>query len=342
MSNRPLARLALATAAALLATTAAAETLRIQTSFNAGDYAFKYMTETWAPKLTEMTGGEIELELLPTKAVVPHKETPDAVAIGVLDGDLTATEYFSGRGADFAILGNLIAGYDTPEQGQGFCKDGGGEEALQAAFDRILAGKIHVIGCGPYNREALVAAKEIDGVAALKGVKIRAPEGLASEVFRRAGATPVNIPFSEVYTSLEKGIVDAADASAYVNNDATGMQEIAKFPIYPGIHSQAQMQFTLNQAKWDSLSEETQKAMHQWFYDAYADMAKAVRAKDEELVARDKAGGVITVVDWSQADRDTFREIAKSAWEDYAAKSDEARAALDAHLAYMKASGLLQ
>ena len=50
-----------------------------------------------------------------------------------------------------------------------------------------------------YGKEALVSKVPIKGVADLKGVKIRSPEGLAADVFRRAGASP-SIPFSEVYT----------------------------------------------------------------------------------------------------------------------------------------------
>ena len=59
----------------------------------------------------------------------------------------------------------------------------------------------------------------------MKGVKVRAPEGLAAEIFREVGATPVSIPFSEVVifsffltgeSSLSASItmVDEASASA--------------------------------------------------------------------------------------------------------------------------------
>ena len=63
----------------------------------------------------------------------------------------------------------------------------------------------------------LVSKSEITirSMADIKGVKIRSPEGLASEVFKRVGAAPVSLPFSEVYTALEKGLIDAADASAH-------------------------------------------------------------------------------------------------------------------------------
>ena len=48
------------------------------------------------------------------------------------------------------------------------------------------------------------------------------------------------------------------------------------------------------------------------------------------------------MINWSQDDRDKFRAIAAKVWEEVAAKSPEARAALDAHLAYMKRIGLIK
>lgn len=333
----------LASAALVMAGTAQAQQeLRIQTSFNSGDYAYQYLQENWVPKVEEMTGGDVTLNLMPIGSVVPYKETLEAVGMGLLDGDLTAPAYFAGRDPAFALMGDLIAGYDKPSQFLDFCQNGGGEEVLQKAIDKVVPNRVHVVGCGPYKREALVAAKPIRSVEDLQGLKFRSPEGLAAAVFERAGATPVNIPFSEVYTSLQQGVVDAADASAYVNNDASGLHDIAKYPIYPGIHSMSSQQFTLNENTWESLSEEDQQALNQWFYDAFNDLAGAVHQQDEELVARDKAKGDITVIDWSQEERDKFREIARGAWEDFAQKSPIAQEALDAHLKYMKAHGLLE
>ncbi len=333
----------LASAAMTLAGNAQAqEELSIQTSFNSGDYAYQYLQDNWVPKLEEMTNGEVSLKLMPIGSVVPYKETIEAVGMGLLDGDLTAPAYFAGRDPAFALMGDLIAGYDKPQQFLDFCRNGGGEEVLQKAIDNVVPNKVQVVGCGPYKREALVAAVPIRSVEDLQGLKFRSPEGLAAAVFERAGATPINIPFSEVYTSLQQGVVEAADASAYVNNDAAGLHDIAKYPIYPGIHSMSSQQFTLNQEVWESLSESEQEALHQWFYDAFSDLAKAVHEQDEKLVARDKAKGDITVIDWPQEERDKFREIAREAWAEYAQKSPAAQAALDAHLEYMKSQGLLK
>ena len=175
----------------------------------------------------------------------------------------------------------------------------------------------------------------------LKGKKIRSPEGLASAVFAAAGASPVSIPFSEVYGALEKGIVDAADASAYVNNAATGLNDVAPYPLYPGIHSMPSMELTMNKGEWNDLKPEDQKALRDWFYAAMEDLTKVVHEQDEKLAKKDAAGGKVHVIDWSQEDRDQMREVARVEWQKFAEKSPLAKEALDANLAYMKQIGLL-
>ncbi|MCR9175848.1 MAG: TRAP transporter substrate-binding protein [Alphaproteobacteria bacterium] len=318
-----------------------AKTMKVQASSGSGDWAHRFMTDGWQQKVGVMTGGSLELEVLATKAVVPHRETIDAVANGILDGDLNAVSYFAGRDPAFGIIGDLIAGYDTPEQVRMFCQEGGGKEILQKLYDKHANGQVHVVGCGPYTKEALVAKVPIRTVEDLKGVKIRSPEGLAADVFRRAGAAPVSLPFSEVFTSLDKGIVDAADASAFVNNEASGMHKIAKFPIYPGIHSMAVLQFIVNKDYWEKLSEQERTVLEVWYVAAYTTMLRQADLQDRDLVAEYKKSGEVEIVDWSKEDRQKFREIAVAAWEDAASKSDLAREALDAHLSFMRRVGLL-
>ena len=127
----------LAASVSVLAGLAHADTLNIQTSFNAGDFSTQHLTETWLPKIAEMTDGRVEIAFTPNGSVVPAKETPEAVAYGVLDGDFTSVNYFSGREPAFALLGDLISGYDTPQQMLGFCKDGPGEAMMQKAADEL-------------------------------------------------------------------------------------------------------------------------------------------------------------------------------------------------------------
>ncbi len=329
-----------ATASLALSVTVQARTLKVQTSFNASHLSLAHLNEVWVPKLETMTNGALEIELLPIKAVVPHRETPEAVAMGILDGDLTAPNYFAGKDPAFALMGDLIAGYDTPDQIQDFCMNGGGKEVLQKLFDTYQPG-VHVVGCSSEKREAFVSKVAVMGVDDLNGLKVRTPEGLAADVFRRAGAAPVSLPGSEVYSALEKNVIDAADSSAYANNDASGMHKVAKFPIYPGIHSMPFMQFTISDLTWNTLSASEQLALQTWFTNAYDDVRAVLDAKDKELVARDRKAGDLTIIDWPQAERDKFRQLARESWEAFAASSPLAQEAYAAHVKYMQSKGLL-
>lgn len=320
----------------------ATETLNIQSSFNAGDFTVQYLTEHWLPKVPQVTGGRYAITLKPNGSVVPAKETIDATASGVLDGDFTSVNYFSGLEPAFAIMADLISGYDTPEQMLGFCKTDQGEAMEQKIVDTVAHGDVQVVGCGPYSRESLPARVPINGFADMKGKKIRAPEGLASAVFAAAGASPVSIPFSEVYGALEKGIVDAADASAYINNATTGLHDVASYPLYPGIHSMPLMQFTLSKDRWSKMSAADRAALRDWWYAAMEDLIKVVDEQDRARVASDRAAGKIHIINWAQNDRDRMRGVARGEWLKYADKSPLAREALNAHIAYMKKIGLFK
>lgn len=319
------------------------QTWKVQTSMVAGDSYYTMLKDHWLDRLSAMTGGQIKIELTPIGSVVPHTETMNAISQGILQGDFTSTTYFAGRDKVFALMGDLISGYDTPLQLTMFCYHGGGREILQEAVDKYTGGTVQVVGCGAVAKEALVSKAKIATLADMKGKKIRSPEGLAAEVFRRAGAAPVAMPPSETYTALDKGVVDAADNSSYTMDKSSGMHKVAKFPIYPGIHSMPIIQFTVNKAIWNKLSPDLKKAVDAWYIAAIYDMTMRNELQDRLNVAADMAdkSSGITIIDWSQADRDGLRAIAAGAWKDFAEGSPLAKKAYDANIAFMQKMGLL-
>jgi TRAP-type mannitol/chloroaromatic compound transport system substrate-binding protein len=339
----PAAGVVAASVLALAASAATAEQVwKVQTSMTAGESFYTNIEEHWLPRLAEMTGGELQIELTPVGSVVPYNETMDAISQGILQGDITATVYFSGRSKAFALLGDLISGYETPDQIAMFCYHGGGRELLQEAFDTYAGGSVQVVGCGAIARESFTSKVPIRGIEDLKGVKVRSPEGLAASVFERAGASPVALPASEVHTSIDKGVIDAADFSSYTMDESVGLHEIAKFPIYPGIHSMPVIQFTVNKAAYDSLTPAQQTILDVWYRAMIADLSMMNEITDRELVARDMAGGSeVEVINWPKEDRDQLRAIAAEAWAEFAEGDDLAKRAYEANIEFMKKIGLL-
>ena len=168
----------------------------------------------------------------------------------------------------------------------------------------------------------------LDGVEDLKGLKIRAPEGLVNDVFAAAGAAPVNLPGSEVYTSLDKGVIDAADYTVFSTNQAQGLNDIAPNPVYPGFHSLPLVGVSMNLKEWDALPADLQKAMADSVKQFGEHEVTVLHQADLKAVAKAKASGKIHIHDWSQEERAKFRRIAMTQWKKVAEKSQEGPARL--------------
>lgn len=325
----------LAAAAVTAAGSASAETWRIQSHLPSGHPVYK-IEERWVEDVNTMLGGRLTLELLPGGAVVAYNETIDAIPQGIVDGDITSPVFFAGRDPAFALLGDLVGGYENWGQALAFCEYGGGKELLQEIYEGY---GIHLAGCGNSGIESVVSTVKTEGIEDMEGVKIRAPEGLASDLFRKMGAAPVNLPGTEVYTSLEKGVIDASDFGSYVMNKQSGMHDIAKYPILR-LHSMPVLSVSFNKAKFDAQPEDIQAILEM----AARDLTVRVNLEDivaeGAAIAADEAEGV-EPVEWPVEDRRKMREMAAGLWAEYAERGDMAAKAYEAHMGFMRQMGLL-
>ena len=326
-------------AASLLATSALAQEYQwtFQTSAQAGDNFFP-IEEAWAERVKELSNGRIEITVVPVGTVVAHNETLDAVGAGILQGHITDPSYFSGKDPAFAMLGNLVGAWSAPEQMFDYMENGGGKELFNELVNPY---GLQFLGASATGVEAFLSTKPLYGVDDLKGIKMRAPEGMVQEVFAAAGASPVNLPGSEVYTALEKGVIDAADYTVFSTNHAQGMHEFAKYPLYPGFHSMPVIEVSLNKAIYDGLPEDLQTILNESVSVFARDMITQLDAQNEAAVAEAQADPEITVIDWSDEERARFRGIAKSQWANWAERSEMAGKAYESVTAYLTEKGLL-
>jgi len=310
---------------------------KFQSSDPAGNPNFE-LQQKWAANVKETTNGQVTIELLPVNTVVAHTETQDAIAGGILDGHITDTSYFAGKDPAFGLIANPVGAWSNPKDMLDFMANGGGREFMNELLEPY---GLHFIGATTPGLEAFVSKVPLDKVADLKGVKVRAPEGLVQQVFAAAGAAPVNLPGSEVYTSLDKGVIDAADYTVFSTNQAQGMHKVAKHPVYPGFHSLPLVEISMNKAKWDSLPKDIQDKLTKSVEDFALFEIEELAKKDRNAVTEAKTGGDITIHDWPAAERAKFRTIAKGEWEKVAAKSANAKKAYDVLTAYLVKKGLL-
>ncbi len=309
-----------------------------QTSAQAGDNFFP-IEEAWAEDVAKRSDGRIQIQVVPVNTVVQYNETLEAVGAGILQGQITDPSYFAGKDAAFGMLGNLVGAWSAPEQMLKFMEEGGGKELFNELVNPY---GLHFIGASTTGLEAFLSTKPLNGVDDLKGLKMRAPEGMVQDVFAAAGAAPVNLPGSEVYTSLEKGVIDAADYTVFSTNHAQGMHKFAKYPVYPGFHSMPIIEVSMNKEIWDGLPDDLKQLLEESVKEFAVDMVSQLEAENETAVAEAKADPSITVIDWSDEERAKFRKIAQSQWQKYADRSEMASKVYEQVSAYLEKEGLLK
>jgi TRAP-type transport system periplasmic protein len=150
-------------------------------------------------------------------------------------------------------------------------------DAIKAMIDETTQG-LHVIATGSQGVRNIYSKKEIHNVGDLKGLKIRV-QATATEdaIFPAYGAQTVHMPFGSVYTSLQTGVVEAAENSinVYLVNKH---YEVA--PVLSITEHEANNALVFVSDKlWQSLSAEQK----QWVTTAAAEISAKEPARAFEL-----------------------------------------------------------
>ncbi len=338
-----LSRLAASIGVASIAITAAASAQAaeyewtFQASETAGEPSFKIKQE-WAERIETMTDGRVAIEVLPINSVVGPTETLQAVSSGILQGHMTDPSYFSGQNPAFGMLGNLVGAWNDPYDFLEFMNNAGGEDLYNELVEPYGA---HLVAAATFPLESIPSTVAIESLEDFEGLKIRAPQGMVYNIFERIGATPVNLPGSEVYTGLEKGVIDAADSTVLSNNDAQGLHAFAPYPLYPGFHSMPMIAVSVNKDIWDGLPEDLQTTLETAFDAMAYDLIARLKAQDIEALARLQEDPEVHPFDLPDEERKAFRQAAEQEWQEWAGKNEMTQKVYDAATGFLTARGQL-
>lgn len=310
--------------------------IKMMALWQAGTVPFKVF-EQFAADVKAKSQGRLIVEPLPAGSVVAPAEALDAVTSGVLDAEYGCGGYAAGKEPALALLTDPQGAFDSPEQMAQWMEQGGGLQLAREVYQRF---KVYYIAGTWYGKESLVSKKPLRGVADFKGLKIRAPVGIGQDIFKRLGAAPVNIPGSEVYTSLERGVVDASDWSTLSMNHELGYHKLAKFPTYPGFHSMGMAEIAMNIKKWNMLPDDLKTLLESSVKEFSRNLVARNHTEDERIAQQAKGLG-IELIDWSVDERRKFRSIAREVWGEYAARSEMAKKVNESQVTFLKKAGLL-
>jgi TRAP-type mannitol/chloroaromatic compound transport system substrate-binding protein len=187
--------------------------------------------------------------------------------------------------------------------------NGGGKELL-AEHRRETMG-LHSIPCGLGATELFAHShKPLRTVEDFKGVKFRTA-GSFADVLTAMGASPTVVPGGEVYTMLERQAIDATEWSGPSENIKAGLHEIAKYIIYPGVHTNAFFQeFAISAEKWDAIPENLQQKIEAACRLSSLDTLMAFDAKDRKAWV-EMTSGKNEIIRLDDATIDRIRELGR-------------------------------
>ena len=214
----------------------------LDTIYGAGDHVAK--------RVAAMTDGKFQIRAFPAGELVPGLQVADAVQAGTVECAHTASYYFTGKDPTFAFDGAVPFGLNA-RQINAWLQQGGGREVMRDFF----AG-YNIVSIPAGNTGAQMGGwfrKEIKTVADLNGLKFRIA-GIAGAMMQKLGVIPQQIAGGDIYPSLEKGTIDAAEWVGPYDDEKLGFNRVAPFYYYPGFwEGSLNLSLYVNKATFDAL-----------------------------------------------------------------------------------------
>ena len=200
-----------------------------------------------------MSQGALEIKVYGGGELVPPLEVFEAVSSGAIHMGHGAAYYWSGKVPAAHFFAAIPFGMNA-QQIHTWIEAGGGQslwEQLYEPFGLIpmAAGNTGVQMAGWFNRA-------INDISDFQGLKMRIP-GLGARVLNKAGGAAVLISGNELYTSLERGVIDATEWIGPYHDYLMGFPEIARYYYYPGWHEPgAVLEQIIHKERFDELPSE--------------------------------------------------------------------------------------
>lgn len=315
--TRAMLALSVAGLAAAATSTQAATTLRLSHFWPEVSTVNKQVFAQWAKAVEEDSKGELRVQLFPSQTLSQADETYNATVNGIADIGITAQGYTNGRFPLSQIVELPGVSSSAP---QGAC-------VLQTLYDDGLIDQeyddsrvlfMFTTGPGYLHTKNTNIEKPSD----LEGLRMRRPTAVAGDIMENMGAQPVGMPAPDIYTSLQRGVIDGLSIP---------WEGIKSFQLGDQLNYHTQVPFytlifvaTMNQSTYASLTPEQKQAIDENSGMVWAEKAGQVFAAEDEAGRKNavEQGETINVIDNPLQNPDWQKPL-KEGIEDYLSGLEE-------------------
>lgn len=242
----------------------------------------------WSKGINEQSGGKLTAEIVSTLGQI----NVNGVGLlrqmdnGIFDVGHTLTNYIVSdcpelAGLDMPALSWNLETADKVVRAY--------KPVMEEAFKRCF--NVKLLGITPYPAQMVFSKVPINGLADLKGKKVRGSGWTTAAFLDALGATGVTTEFSEVVQALNRGVIDAAIAGSLPGYNA-GWGEVTEFLQPIPVGGWALMAAVMNMNTWNGLGDAKQKMFMEMYEKSVIGPAWAVaEAETTEGVQRLTATG---------------------------------------------------
>jgi len=278
---------AFSVAASLMAGTAMAQTVLRSSDTHPDGYPTVEGVKYFGELLKERTDGRYEVEVYHSAQLGEEKDTIEQVRSGVLELNRISMAPFNGTVKESIVP--ALPYIFRSEEHMHKVMDGAVGDQIKTAFEGAGLVVLAFYDAGSrsfYNRQ-----KPINSVEDMKGLKFRV---IQSDIFvdmvAALGANATPMPYGEVYSSIETGVIDGAENN-FPSYDTAKHYEVAKY-LSLDEHTILPEVFVMNKAAFDKLSPEDQAIFKEAAAESVAKQRELWAAKVGESRKIVEAAGV--------------------------------------------------
>lgn len=285
------------------------------------DYPTTLGDMKFAELVKERSGGRITIDVFPSAQLGEERAAIEQVQLGAIEFTRVSTGPMAEFNADFGVF-SLPYIFDNDDHVWKFLLSDTGT----AMLDSLQASGFQGLAWYSSGSRSFYSSKPLTSIDDLKGMKVRVIENQLNIALMEAlGASATPMPYGEVYSSLQTGVIDAAENN-YPSYYSSGHYEVAPHMILDG-HQRVPEVLLVSKTVWDKLSAEDQEIIRQAALDSI-DYQREKWAEYEQASedAVREAGSVITAV----TDIKPWQEAVQPVIEQYRSQYADILDAIDA------------
>lgn len=295
---------AAATAMSLLAGSAFAQEMTLKLGHLANEENPWHLASVkFGEELSALTDGRIAVEVFPNESLGKEIDLINGMQLGTVDMTITG-ESLQNWAPKAALLAVPYA-FKTIEDMDAFASGDVGQQIKDQIIEKVQIRPIAYFARGARD---LTSNRPITSPADLNGLKMRVPNvPLFVDVWKALGANPGPMAFSEVFTSLQNGTIEAQENPLALIRSASFYEVQSHVNLTD--HVRSWIYLTIAESTWNKLSEDDQAAV----MEAAARAQAYERELFNESLAADRAFLEEKGMTFVEVDAAAFQAAAKDA-----------------------------